>query len=1640
MKRLPRLNLSALRNWRLPRPPRAGLTAVDLLDSQARLAFSRREMLGLAGTAAASLPLKFGGPQGRLQFVPGRKRVAFKLDGSERWAIDTRRFAGHPILRTEQHPRLIRMALLNARYPGTNLPADMKCELTRVGAGWRMQIKLALGGFVGAAPFEPWLRGETAPRSIVNLDESVQAAPESTTFRLAGRAQAEFLPNWTLRLTGKGIARLGGFGGPAVSDSVVLALLSPDEPSVAHRPAERRTLLAMNRGGRSWPFQPRLGPGNTSGLAVSDTSFDRIRIETGEDASGNASRSLVAESPSGISFVPPGDIWADGGAPLRLPLRNARYAIVSDSAGHHAALVAGYGHEPVWIHTNGCSFEVGGGEAPAFEAVSANGQLPRVTCAPPLRRISAPLPGVAVEPGALKPGTQLAFLAAPEPPQSRIKSETIPAEIFRHKITKKKKKKKKAPQIKLNKKLLQMRLREQKANKRRQSQHAPVKVLGKVVPQTHESAPVRLQQQKTTEQQQSQHAPVKVFGKVVPQTREPAPQTHVTVPPRIHIHPAGGGVVLQVQHPKRMKKAVPHIVAPSRPEPNLAFDFIRPDDLLALKFEFYNLTLSAGAGQPSLTRVQPNQLAYVVVQFWPQHVAEEAFIETSSSTALPPQAKPPITSRVAGPSRLAFIVPASVTEIPYTVKSLLDWAQYEQSVTPLATPPKPQTFALPNQSLGSAKRTQEPQTAAIQKSPQYYRQIEPYQSQTRQPSPLVQGMFAGGQLIQFAQVKEPGVLQTSIEAPYRMIVSPSYYAGWAHATNPVSHQDRVELWHTRLGVRTGNGAVDEREEFYRTLRAVWATDYPGGCRTDITKNLTVFNTPSITTDDRYQIVRLSSDPTIVYPTKNGQASYVPQPIQVNRLMLSTLGAWMNTEGNWTPPEDVKEPACKTGKFSFDLENWRHIAAMGRDQYVRIIKEGFLFPFGHRAVEIIITERKFHRTPDGTTVGAYLRQQTFVVVRQHEKTYPATGQPNPRGPQLPFRSVRIHTLSTPALSGKDPVLPPTVRYYRVRTRHTHQNEQPQPGAFWPLVDGEDFQFKMEGVDWEGHISEFTAPLIFVGVNEARDEGQSAKVMAKYNTDVKLSRRVRPFYGQKVAYAKHKVPGDTTLETDSMSFKGQTPAKGTSLPPGLPYFYPAMSLSQVRIATVERLTGVNASTAIQYDAAYLEHGIESLANKGQVFAKLLNTVPLLFGGSGGSADKVGGLLTPSMEISGLSRLLGPVAGQLESIASGAFDPAKFFKSALEAKLLGDISLEEVIKAVTDFSGTVEKIPKFVTSHLHDKIVTSFTWQPEIQSVSIDKKNGIPPFFVVTGDPTKALTVNATLTKTLDAKPPSYVVNASLKSFKIDFIPTASKLTDVMVLTFDELTFKSVNGQKPDVKVHIKSIEFKGPLAFVNPLKDMIPSGGGFDDPPSLDVTAEGIEAGYSLGLPPVSIGVFNLSNLSLGAQLNIYFTGAPITFQFDFCQEHHPFLLTVSLFGGGGYFGLTLTPKGIQRMEAEFEFGGNFSLNIGVASGGIYLMAGLSYKHENSKTELTGYLRCGGAVEVLAIITVSVEFKMSLKYVSQWQQAVGPRHAHRPNRDPLLQQERGLDGGTPVCGRRKRSRGAVVPRRPLPAGTDRGVLFR
>ena len=94
--------------------------------------------------------------------------------------------------------------------------------------------------------------------------------------------------------------------------------------------------------------------------------------------------------------------------------------------------------------------------------------------------------------------------------------------------------------------------------------------------------------------------------------------------------------------------------------------------------------------------------------------------------------------------------------------------------------------------------------------------------------------------------------------------------------------------------------------------------------------------------------------------------------------------------------------------------------------------------------------------------------------------------------------------------------------------------------------------------------------------------------------------------------------------------------------------------------------------------------------------------------------------------------------------------------------------------------------------------------------------------------------------------------------------------------------------------QTVEFGGPLEFVNKLREIIPSNG-FTDPPSLSVTPSGIAASYSLSLPSIGVGIFALEHVSLGAGFALPFDGKPAEVRFNFSERQRPFSLTVSLLG-------------------------------------------------------------------------------------------------------------------------------------------------
>ncbi len=130
--------------------------------------------------------------------------------------------------------------------------------------------------------------------------------------------------------------------------------------------------------------------------------------------------------------------------------------------------------------------------------------------------------------------------------------------------------------------------------------------------------------------------------------------------------------------------------------------------------------------------------------------------------------------------------------------------------------------------------------------------------------------------------------------------------------------------------------------------------------------------------------------------------------------------------------------------------------------------------------------------------------------------------------------------------------------------------------------------------------------------------------------------------------------------------------------------------------------------------------------------------------------------------------------------------------------------------------------------------------------------------------------------------------------------------------------------------------------------------------------------------------SLSNVRLAAQAHVPFIGDSLDFTFSFGTRENPFRVTVWLFGGGGFFGISITPDRCRMLEAAFEFGAAAAINLGVASGNVEYMAGIYFKlqpnTDGDEGQLSGYYRARGEVDVLGLLTESIELYMELNYDS------------------------------------------------------------
>jgi hypothetical protein len=590
----------------------------------------------------------------------------------------------------------------------------------------------------------------------------------------------------------------------------------------------------------------------------------------------------------------------------------------------------------------------------------------------------------------------------------------------------------------------------------------------------------------------------------------------------------------------------------------------RREDQLWLDIDVGNLV--ADLSVPNDPRLQRTgaEPGFIAVRFPSQHIAEQVRRQGDSPVW-------PVDTRRAGASRLVFRLPDDVESIPLTDESLLSWGELALQVSPAAVP-----------------RGETPAGAV--------------------------------------PIAAPTDLQTGLEVPWRMVLSPPGGARWANATTVVTHGGRAELWHTRMASAGSDGRPDE-SAVPPTMRALWCTDaafsswlaspaVPGATQPPNGSQIPAPGLPfrmALTPRDRVQIVRATSDYTI--------PGYTPDPVDVDRVILSSLGASVSLRGAWSPPPAV-----------LSILSWQHRATLGRDQAVRVVSRGYLLPFGQPAARVQVVERVVEAGPGGVRVAG-LRATEMLVVGRPTRTYPAFAQ-RFTGRALPFSRVTLSTTLTPPLDAPEPLVA------ALGNR-----------AFIPGVGGLPLGFGYVSTEGTGRAVTFDLPAVFVDSVSAFSEADMARIRDAYNVlPENGSVRRCGVAAQIFAYAPAGDPGDTDVETHAITFSLQEPLTASDdafVAADQPRAHPAFAAVAVRMATVAAVTGsATAVVTARLDQRYLESGFGA-ANRGEVFLGLVTPVDLTL-----PSDR-GALMDPGLRLLALSRRLGPVGGDLDTLAGGLID---------------------------------------------------------------------------------------------------------------------------------------------------------------------------------------------------------------------------------------------------------------------------------------------------------------------------------------------------------------------------------------------------
>lgn len=813
---------------------------------------------------------------------------------------------------------------------------------------------------------------------------------------------------------------------------------------------------------------------------------------------------------------------------------------------------------------------------------------------------------------------------------------------------------------------------------------------------------------------------------------------------------------------------------------------------------------------------------------------------------------------------------------------------------------------------------------------------------------------------------DPGEAVTAIELPRGLIISPETTLDQVnpvvrHPGNPVGNAGTFGVWRSRI-----EAGEHEGEVYLRALRAGRDEGFP------------------VALPKSYRVL-------IAELCDGVETEQLPT---VKRLELSCLGGTLTASGKW------------------DTFEWDHNAVLGRDQSVRTAIKGVLYPFGHRAVWVEMSERSADEDI------AVLRKTSILYITEPLKRFRAGAPPDLRN-AFPFDEVEIGVGEYRDLDPPDWTKFPrpskqseelrgecgdlTDRIHALKDQIFLGAAVGGPGVTTELLaqgDGEGAALAVERLKLCATRERLQA---LIELNDELGVGtveiETFFTPTNEGTPLRFPVRCRQADGDihfslsLIFVADLDLKGDFRPPFDSLSNsdvaarlqEAYTSSGGGVVDlPGVP-----INLLPDAPTTVTGMTGpIEAQSAVhevrrlnivgnRHDRGYLPSlGIPGDAQSWAAEVGM-PTIRTLVGQDPMAqiAFTEGYLQNAHVDVPlRLLRSLEIDFTEMKDRAGGLAGPKMVLDQISQASGLGNADPSALLSegasllgfSLRDLVGATDRVPEL-------KNIVRTGLPNEVRMIWKDVPLKRVPMFKAGTGSTVTIEVVSSGANNRSACTAS---NFTLQIPPGPDDPAVVNKTSLIEIDFTTVTFQQSTGNAPTVMVHISAIRFVGRLRLLDELQRAI---GGFDKlPVKVDVAKDRVVARYQLPLPDVSAMSFVMSNLVFSAALTIPFGKEPVAIEIGFASRERPFTLTVLMFGGGGYVDLELDYTGLRRLEISLQFGAAIGMNFGVGKAEVHAFGGIRYALQAGSPLLTGYIQIGGSLDVLGLVSVAIELRVELAY--------------------------------------------------------------